>query len=581
MEYPPLCERVFKGSGTCLSSLNFDSDGRPSRYKLWDCSAMEQAVSSVLEQGFSVRRAATEYNVPKSTLGDRVSGRVLPGARSGPGRLLTEQEEDKLVSFLLQCASVGYPRTRLEVIAMVQRLCDSRELKHIVTHGWWESFCRRHQSITLRVAAPLSLSRAKASSPDVIENYFDMLEATMAEYDLQAKPCQLFNMDETGLPLDPNPPKVVCAVGEKNPSSIRAGNKSQITAVGCVSAAGYCIPPMIIYDRKTLSRDMVKSEIPGTIYGLSKNGWIDQDLFDQWFSHFLYYAPLARPLLLLMDGHSTHYCPQTILSAASQQVVVFVLPPNTTHLAQPLDKGCYGPLKEEWGKVCHDYITNNPGRVVTRHSFSELFSNAWLRSMTIKNIISAFRTCGIYPVDRRKILSKLESQPSTQAQSEQDLKTKRGLTYLPLLTPAPVNRKTFSSNPSFTNAEFELYHERFVMGYEGGDERYKLWLEMYHPDGEEGVSLNSSVIHSPVEKRFSKTALALPKDPIEKLFAKPPRLPTLPPLKPKASSRVLTSLENLKLLDEKEKKKKEAQQKKEERLRRKEQKKTGGELHLW
>ena len=51
------------------------------------------------------------------------------------------------------------------------------------------------------------------------------------------------------------------------------------------------------------------------------------------------------------------------------------------------------------------------------------------------------------------------------------------------------------------------------MGYQGGDDRYKLWLEMYmymyHPD--EGVSLNSSVIHSPfgVSKTFSKTVLSL------------------------------------------------------------------------
>ena len=242
-----------------------------------------------------------------------------------------------------------------------------------------------------------------------------MLEAV---YDLQSKPCQVFNMDKTGLPLDPKPPKVVCAVREKNPSAIRAGNKSQITAVGCVSAVGYCILPMIIYDRKTLSREMVKNEIPGTIYGLSKNGWIDLELFEQWFTHFLYYAPQARLFLLLMDGYSTHYCPQTILSAASQQVVLFVLPPNTTHLTQPLDKGWYGPLKEEWGKVCHEYITSNPGRVVTCHSFSELFSKAWMRSMTVQNIISAFRICGIYPVYRAKILSKLESQLSTPAQSQ-------------------------------------------------------------------------------------------------------------------------------------------------------------------
>ena len=67
-------------------------------------------------------------------------------------------------------------------------------------------------------------------------------------------------------------------------------------------------------------------EIPGTIYGFSQSGWIDQDLFDKWFDkHFLQYAPAARPLLLLIDGG-------TIRKAAENKVVLFVLPPNTTHL---------------------------------------------------------------------------------------------------------------------------------------------------------------------------------------------------------------------------------------------------------
>ena len=73
---------------------------------------------------------------------------------------------------------------------------------------------------------------------------------------------------------------------------------------------------------------------------MSARGWIDQDLFDGWFAdHFLKHAPLARPLLLLLDGHSSHYCPDTVRLAAKERIIVFALPPNTTHLTQPLDKG--------------------------------------------------------------------------------------------------------------------------------------------------------------------------------------------------------------------------------------------------
>ena len=79
---------------------------------------MALAVDAVMKDGLSVRRAAEVYNVPKSTLGDRISRRVLPGSVSGPVRYLSDREEDELIHFLLECASIGYPRSRLEVIAM-------------------------------------------------------------------------------------------------------------------------------------------------------------------------------------------------------------------------------------------------------------------------------------------------------------------------------------------------------------------------------------------------------------------------------------------------------------------------------
>ena len=225
----------------------------------------------------------------------------------------------------------------------------------------------------------------------MFSHYFDLLKSTLCEYDLLDKPSQLFNMDETGVPLKPDLPKIIFKRGTKNPVSVSSGDKSQVTVVGCVSAAGYCIPPIIILDRKTLHPDMTIGELPGTIYGLSSKGWIDQELFKMWFEgHFLQYAPPVCPLILLMDGHSAHFCPDTIQIAAEQQVLLFTLPPNTTHVSQPLDKGCFGPLEIEWKKVCHNYFVKK-GQVVTRYTFSRLFSEAWMCSMTIKTILSGFR----------------------------------------------------------------------------------------------------------------------------------------------------------------------------------------------
>ena len=73
-------------------------------------------------------------------------------------------------------------------------------------------------------------------------------------------------------------------------------------------------------------------------------------------------------------------------------------------MSQPFDKGCFSSLKESWKQVCHEFLTANPGMVVTSYQFSWLFNKAWMRSMNIYNIISHFKVTRIYPTDRQALL---------------------------------------------------------------------------------------------------------------------------------------------------------------------------------
>ena len=187
-----------------------------------------------------------------SSLSDRITGRVPVDATSGPAKYLSTEDEKELVIFLTRCASIGYAKSRKEVLALVQRILDSRGIPKSVTNGWWESFRHRHPNLTLRSTVPLSVARAKASDPEMLSRYFDLLEQTIQENGLTGKPGQILNMDESGMPLDAKSPKVVATKGS-SVSAVGSGDKTQITVVACISAAGLCMPPMVVWDRKTLS----------------------------------------------------------------------------------------------------------------------------------------------------------------------------------------------------------------------------------------------------------------------------------------------------------------------------------------
>ena len=71
---------------------------------------MQNALKAV-GKGESVRHTAELYDVPKSTLHDRVSGKVVEGVKSGPPSYLTIEEDEELTHFLLQGAKIGYAHT--------------------------------------------------------------------------------------------------------------------------------------------------------------------------------------------------------------------------------------------------------------------------------------------------------------------------------------------------------------------------------------------------------------------------------------------------------------------------------------
>ena len=118
----------------------------------------------------------------------------------------------------------------------------------------------------------------------------------------------------------------------------------------------------IIFDAKMLNVDWTKGEVPGTRYGMSATSWVDTYLFKKWFKdHLLKHAVPTWQLLLILDGHGSHYQPELV---KENGVILFSQPPHTTHESQPLDTCVFKSLKQDWQEVYHNYMQANSGKVV-------------------------------------------------------------------------------------------------------------------------------------------------------------------------------------------------------------------------
>lgn len=73
---------------------------RPLHYRHWDADKISRALGAV-HSGMKIRHAAEEYGIPRFTLHDHYSGKVLPGSRSGPKPYLDSLEESELANFVV------------------------------------------------------------------------------------------------------------------------------------------------------------------------------------------------------------------------------------------------------------------------------------------------------------------------------------------------------------------------------------------------------------------------------------------------------------------------------------------------
>ena len=105
------------------SKSGAESDGKRLREK-WSDDSMLAAMEAVRTSKMSISVAANRFNVPRKTLDDRLKGRVQHGTHPGVSTVLTVQEENSLVNYLLHMAQCGFLLTRTMVKAYAWSISD-------------------------------------------------------------------------------------------------------------------------------------------------------------------------------------------------------------------------------------------------------------------------------------------------------------------------------------------------------------------------------------------------------------------------------------------------------------------------
>jgi hypothetical protein len=194
--------------------------------------------------------------------------------------------------------------------------------------------------------------------------------------------------------------------------AIQPGNREWATVILGINALGQAIPAFLILKaRHHLSSWYKDGDLPQDwVIGVSDNGWTTNELGLVWLKHFDTHTKLrtvGSVHLLILDGHESHNSKEFKDYCQDNKIVTLCMPSHSSHLLQPLDVGCFAPLKKAYGRQVESLMRSQISHI-TKLEFLPSFKRAYEAAIISKNIQGGFRGAGLAPFDPERVISTLD-----------------------------------------------------------------------------------------------------------------------------------------------------------------------------
>ncbi|RLO08553.1 hypothetical protein DYB28_006508 [Aphanomyces astaci] len=172
-----------------------------------------------------------------------------------------------------------------------------------------------------------------------------------------------------------------------------------------------------------------------------------------------------RPILLIMDGCSSHYSEHIYAEAKALNILLQFLPANATHLFQPLDVTVFRPFKQAIRNAVADSIWTDVSTNINKQRAIAIACDVWANSTNEAAIINGFVCTGLCPISLDKMMYRLSLfKPSGTHEvdvNESWLQRRELVRGEVLLLPALKKRKTPARKTLTVSGKFITadYHE--------------------------------------------------------------------------------------------------------------------------
>ena len=415
----------------CKMPRKYERDPHSRSYKsTYSDSTLEEALQEVCG-GASVYSTANKYGIPYGTLFNKFHG----NHHRNPGHptVFEPDEEEMFAVTCIKLSDWGFPLTELDLRVVAQNYLNNvgRNVAQFVENlpgpDWSAGFLKRHPHLTKRFATNISNARASVS-PSEMMDYFGRLKITLTDDDgNNIPPSNIINFDETSITDDPGRRKVICKRGEKYIKRILNSSHGSTSLMVTASADGTILPLYVVFKSKNLytqwSEDGPEPGEPfcncrgcssGARYNNTPSGWFDTDVFTEYFKKIIipHTKNLEGKKVVICDNLSAHINPEVTKISKENNIAFVCLPPNCTHIAQPLDVAFFRGMKSAWRNILDNWKScNRKVSTIPKGQLAglikSLFDKKAMPNMN-SNAISGFAACGIYPFNPDRVLKKVK-----------------------------------------------------------------------------------------------------------------------------------------------------------------------------
>ncbi|KAM4067518.1 DDE superfamily endonuclease [Hirsutella rhossiliensis] len=219
--------------------------------------------------------------------------------------------------------------------------------------NWTSRFLKRHGYFKKR-QKKLHAERQVSEDITRVNEYFQRLQQVVEDNGIPAE--DIWNMDETGFRIGVGKDQLIVTKRKRAHYFGIPENRESATAIEAISANGEVVPAFLILagQMHMASWYQIPELAPDTVIRPTPTGYSNDVISLEWLQHFDKHSEKtsrSSKRLLILDGHGSHHTRQFIEYCDNHDIIPFGMPPNLTHILQPLDVVVFQPLKHYHAKA--------------------------------------------------------------------------------------------------------------------------------------------------------------------------------------------------------------------------------------